>query len=82
MSAVRITVSSIEHRAVFIEEVPSIYVVHVSIAIIVNAVNNLEWINPNVACEIRVGVLNAFVNYAHIDAPRSSKSERPRLLGV
>src|SRR6185503_18248525 len=64
------------------ETIPPTDIIHISISVVVNPVNWVVRVGPNVGCQIRMRVLNAFVNDTHDDRTRPGISSGPSFRGL
>ena len=71
-------ICAVVNGIVVVFEIPSVYVVDVAVAIVVNAIiGDFSWIHPNIGCQIRVHEIYALVNDANDDVARSGKALGP-----
>jgi hypothetical protein len=68
MSAVVISVSCVEYRAVFVKKIPSINIVDKSIHIVVDTISRIKRVSPDIHGQIGMASLYSFVDdtYVHI----------------
>lgn len=59
--------SAVVNRIVIAVEGPTVNIVNIPITIVVSPVDRIEGVCPNLAAEVRIGILDTFVNYSNVD---------------
>jgi hypothetical protein len=78
-----ITIASIKGIIITIKEIPSMYVINIAIAIIVNTISGyLARICPHVCSQVLVAVINSSINDTHNNIVRALKPAGPRPYGI
>ena len=78
MSAM-IVICRIVDVPVVIESIPAMYIIHVTVAVVINPVpGNFTWIGPDIRFQIGVIKLDTLVNDTNVNVPRTCVSSGPR----
>jgi hypothetical protein len=64
-------------RVVVAVEIPAVDVVDVAVAVVVDAIDQIAGVRPDLADQFRVGEHDAFINLAHEDARRTGVARQP-----
>jgi hypothetical protein len=64
--AVSVAVGCVEYGIIAIIKVPTVYIIDISIAIIIKAIDGIEWINPYISREVWMIYLHSLIDYSHV----------------
>ena len=74
--------STIIDTIIVIEEIPTAAIIDIAITVIVNAVDGIKWVDPNVVFQVGMGNINAGINDAHKHRFVARKTTIPSRFGL
>src|SRR5687767_2757084 len=76
---VEVARTTVVNRIVAVEEIPPVDVVRIAVAVIVHAVDGIEWVVPDIGGQIWMGEVDTLVDDADVDSARAGEPAPPRL---